>query len=246
MSVNAMEQVILALDFPSLKMAESFLPNLPELVWVKVGMELYYHQGPQVIYRLKELGYKVFLDLKLHDIPNTVKQATRALVGSGVDMLNFHAFGGRAMLEAAVEGAHQAPGPNPLLIGVTILTSTDQQVLTAELGINRGISETVLAYAHLVQAAGLDGVVCSAQETKLLKKELGPDLLTVTPGIRLAGANPDDQKRITTPQEAKLNGSDFLVIGRALTQAKDPQATWSQIKAQLITAAKEEVLYGQE
>lgn len=226
------ECIILALDFPGKKEAFDFLPHLPELSWVKVGMELFYREGPGIVYDLKNAGYKVFLDLKLHDIPNTVGRATRVLAGLGADMLNYHAAGGSAMLAAAAEAALRSPRP-PLLIGVTQLTSTTQKVLEEEIGVYQPLEQVVLHYARLAKAAGFQGVVCSAQETPLLKRELGRDFLTVTPGIRLAGEETQDQRRVTTPAEALAFGSDYLVIGRTLTRAKDPAQVWESIKSEL-------------
>lgn len=231
--MSATDKLILALDFPSLADAEKCLARLPQLKWVKVGMELFYAEGPQVVRTLKERGYNIFLDLKLHDIPNTVYGGTKSLLNLGANMLNYHVAGGRAMLEAAVQAATEFSGPKPILIGVTQLTSTNQGVLEEEILIRQPLSEVVLSYASLTKEAGLDGVVCSAQETPEIKEQVGSDFLTVTPGIRLSAETAQDQKRVVTPKAALDNGSDFLVIGRPLTRAQEPEAVWAEIQRQL-------------
>lgn len=232
--MNPMDKIILALDFPTLAEAETCLQKLPELTWVKVGMELFYAEGPQVIRNLKDRGYKVFLDLKLHDIPNTVYSATKSLLSLGADMLNYHVAGGKAMLAAAVQASTEMPGKQPILIGVTQLTSTDQITLEREIGITRPLAEVVLSYASLAKETGLHGVVCSALETTAIKGQMGADFITVTPGIRLETADTQDQKRVVTPKQALEYGSDFLVIGRPLTKAAQPTAAWEEIKRQLL------------
>lgn len=232
--MKPMDKIILALDFPNLAAAEQCLAQLPELTWVKVGMELFYSEGPQIVRTLKDRGYKVFLDLKLHDIPNTVYSATKSLLGLGADMLNYHVAGSRAMLAAAVQAGTETPGKRPILLGVTQLTSTDQVTLEKEIGITRPLGEVVLAYAQLAKESGLHGVVCSALESRAIKDHCGAEFITVTPGIRLAAEDAQDQKRVVTPKQASASGSDFLVIGRPLTKAAEPAAVWEEIKKQLL------------
>lgn len=234
-SANWRERIIVALDFPGIEETFAFLKKVEGHVrYVKVGMELYYAVGPQIVTSLKEKGFKVFVDLKVHDIPNTAKGAMKSLARLGADLVNVHAAGGRAMMQAAREGleAGTAPGTQrPLLIGVTMLTSTSREMMNSELLIQGTVEETVLAYARLTKEAGLDGVVSSPWEVPVLKRELGAEFLTVTPGIRPHGAEAGDQTRITTPEEAFRLGSDFIVMGRAITGASDPLAVWEQILA---------------
>lgn len=220
--------VIIALDFESGEKALAFLDQFPqgEKPYVKIGMELFYAQGPDIVRQVKGRGHRVFLDLKLHDIPNTVKKAMRVLSALDVDMVNLHAAGTADMMRAALEGLVRPDGSRPILLAVTQLTSTSQERMEKELLIQRPIAQVVASYARLAQSAGLDGVVCSPLEAALVKESCGADFLTVTPGIRFAGAQADDQKRIMTPALAREGGSDFIVVGRPITQAPDPVAAY--------------------
>ena len=220
--------VIIALDFESGEKALAFLDQFPqgEKPYVKIGMELFYAQGPDIVRQVKGRGHKVFLDLKLHDIPNTVKKAMKVLSALDGDMVNLHAAGTADMMRAALEGLVRPDGSRPILLAVTQLTSTSQERMEKELLIQRPIAQVVASYARLAQSAGLDGVVCSPLEAALVKESCGADFLTVTPGIRFAGAQADDQKRIMTPALAREGGSDFIVVGRPITQAPDPVAAY--------------------
>jgi len=225
-------KIIVALDYPQASSALALAAQLdPQLCRLKVGKELFTSAGPRLVEQLVDRGYGVFLDLKFHDIPNTVAKACQAASRLGVWMLNVHATGGRAMMQAARSGVDQS-GRNPLLIAVTILTSMDQTVLE-EIGFSGSIEQTVLRLAGLAQESGLDGVVCSAQETPDLRKSLGPDFCLVTPGIRPAGASSDDQSRIATPAEALNQGSSYLVIGRPITQAENPLQALQNISQEI-------------
>ena len=220
--------VIIALDFESGEKALAFLDQFPqgEKPYVKIGMELFYAQGPDIVRQVKGRGHKVFLDLKLHDIPNTVKKAMKVLSALDVDMVNLHAAGTADMMRAALEGLARPDGSRPILLAVTQLTSTSQERMEKELLIQRPIAQVVASYARLAQSAGLDGVVCSPLEAALVKESCGAGFLTVTPGIRFAGAQADDQKRIMTPARAREGGSDFVVGGRPITQDPDPVAAY--------------------
>jgi len=219
--------VIIACDFASAKETLRFLEQFgSERPFLKIGMELYYAEGPQIVTALKDRGHGVFLDLKLHDIPNTVKKAMRVLSGLGADIVNLHAAGTRAMMEAALEGLTRPDGTRPKLIAVTQLTSTDQTSMEQELLIREPIDEVVLHYARNAKAAGLDGVVCSPLEAGKVHKACGDGFLAVTPGVRFADGDAGDQKRVTTPARAKELGSDYIVVGRPITQADDPAAAW--------------------
>lgn len=219
--------VIIALDFPSKADTLGFLDKFPdEKPFVKIGMELYYAEGPQIVKDIKARGHKVFLDLKLHDIPNTVKRAMRVLSGLGVDMVNLHAAGAIPMMRAALEGLTREDGTRPLLIAVTQLTSTSETQLHDELLISASMPETVIRYAKNAQEAGLDGVVCSPLEAALVKEACGEAFQTVTPGIRFADSAADDQQRVMTPAKARLTGSDYIVVGRPITQADDPVSAY--------------------
>ena len=222
------KDVIIALDFDSKEKTLAFLDQFPqgEKPYVKIGMELFYAQGPDIVRQVKGRGHKVFLDLKLHDIPNTVKKAMKVLSALDVDMVNLHAAGTADMMRAALEGLVRPDGSRPILLAVTQLTSTSQERMEKELLIQRPIAQVVASYARLAQSAGLDGVVCSPLEAALVKESCGADFLTVTPGIRFAGAQADDQKRIMTPALAREGGSDFIVVGRPITQAPDPVAAY--------------------
>ena len=229
------KDVIIALDFSSEKTTMDFLDLFKETKpFVKIGMELFYSTGPQMIRKIKERGHKIFLDLKLHDIPNTVNRAMKALSALDVDMCNLHASGGKAMMEAAITGLMRADGTRPLLIAVTQLTSTDQERMERELLIHEPIERVVLHYAENAAKAGLDGVVCSPREAGIIHALCGADFLTVTPGVRFADAASDDQKRVTTPAEAKKLGADYIVVGRPITQADDPVAAYARCKAEFV------------
>lgn len=220
---------ILALDFPGEKEVFDFLKQFNEPLFVKIGMELYMQEGPDIVRKVKDLGHDIFLDLKLHDIPNTVGSAMKGLAKLGVDLVNVHAAGGRPMMEAALEGL-EAGTPtgkeHPALIAVTQLTSTTEEQMQAEQQIALSLQESVLHYASLTKQAGLQGVVCSVHEAKAIAEVCGDDFLRVTPGIRLAGGAAHDQKRIATPDGAKRDGSSLIVVGRAVTGAQDPVAAY--------------------
>lgn len=221
------KDVIVALDFPGETEAMTFLDRLGGLrPYVKIGMELFYAAGPGIVARLKERGHRVFLDLKLHDIPNTVGRAMGVLSSLGADMLNLHAAGGSEMMRAALESVTRPDGSRPLLIAVTQLTSTSAEMLKKELLIDTPLESTVLRYARLAQESGLDGVVCSALETQRIRAELGGAFVTVTPGIRFADSAKDDQVRITTPEKARAYGSDYIVVGRPITASADPEQAY--------------------
>ena len=229
--------VIIALDFPSGAEVYAFLDKLGDRrPYVKVGMELFYAEGPQIVRELKRRGHKVFLDLKLHDIPNTVRGAMRSLRDLGVDMVNLHAAGTRAMMEAALEGLTREDGTRPLLIAVTQLTSTSEQQLHDELGIAASMEETVRRYALNARAAGLDGIVCSPREATAVKSACGASFITVTPGVRFAGGAADDQARVTTPEKARLGGSDYIVVGRPITRADDPAEAYDHCAREFLGA----------
>lgn len=217
------KDVIIACDFNSRQEVLSFLDRFSDKKpFVKIGMELFYAEGPDIVREIKARGHKIFLDLKLHDIPNTVKKAMSVLSGLDVDMCNVHASGTKAMMEAALQGLTRADGTRPLLIAVTQLTSTDQERMQKELLIGESLEETVMKYAQNSMEAGLDGVVCSPLESGKVKERCGNSFLTVTPGVRFAEGSADDQARITTPARAAQLGSDYIVVGRPITQAEEP------------------------
>ncbi len=221
------KDVIIACDFSSKKAVFDFLDKFgDEKPYVKIGMELYYAEGPAIVKELKERGHKIFLDLKLHDIPNTVKKAMNVLSRLDVDMCNLHASGTIAMMEAAIEGLTREDGTRPLLIAVTQLTSTDSERMERELLIKEPIDKVVMHYASNAKAAGLDGVVCSPLEAGKVHEVCGKDFFTVTPGVRFADGDVGDQKRVTTPEKAKEIGSDYIVVGRPITAAEDPVAAY--------------------
>lgn len=227
--------VIVACDFPSYSETIAFLSRFgPERPYLKIGMELYYAEGPNIVRELKTRGHKLFLDLKLHDIPNTVKRAMHVLSALDVDMVNLHAAGTHAMMEAALEGLTRPDGSRPLLIAVTQLTSTDRESLRWELLIERPMEEVVLSYAKNAADAGLDGIVCSPLESGIVHECCGQDFLTVTPGVRFSEGSAGDQKRVTTPAEAKVLGSDYIVVGRPITRADDPVAAWQRCRADFL------------
>lgn len=220
------KDVIIALDFAGMDETVAFLSQFKdEKPFVKVGMELFYAEGPSAVHKLREMGHKIFLDLKLHDIPNTVKKAMRVLSSLDVDMCNLHAAGTRAMMEAAVEGLTRPDGTRPILLAVTQLTSTDEERMRRELLIPHTVAEVVESYAANAKSAGVDGVVCSPLEAKIVKAACGKDFYTVTPGIRFADGELGDQKRVTTPAAAR-EFSDYIVVGRPITAAKDPVAAY--------------------
>ncbi len=221
--------VIIACDFNSREETLNFLEKFKdEKPFVKIGMELFYAEGPAIVKEIKKRGHRIFLDLKLHDIPTTVKKAMRVLSALDVDMTNLHAGGTVAMMEAAVEGLMRPDGTRPLLIAVTQLTSTGEDALKRDLLIERPMEEVVLHYAQNAKAAGLDGVVCSPLEAGAVHKACGNGFLTVTPGVRFAEAGKDDQSRVATPERARGLGSDFIVVGRPITQAEDPVAAYQR------------------
>lgn len=213
------KDVIIALDFPNGKETIEFLDKFDEKLFVKVGMELFYSEGAGIIKEIKKRGHKIFLDLKLHDIPNTIESSMRVLSKLDVDMVNVHASGTISMMEAAVKGLGK---DRPLIIAVTQLTSTDQKRMEEELLIMEPIDKVVLKYAENAKKAGLDGVVCSPLESPLIHKNLGADFITVTPGVRLKGDTKGDQVRVTTPKKAKELTSDYIVVGRSITRADNP------------------------
>lgn len=227
--------VIVALDFPSAKEVYSFLDKFEEeKLFVKIGMELFYAEGPEIVKEIKRRGHKIFLDLKLHDIPNTVMKAMASLSKLDVDMCNLHAGGGSEMMKAALKGLTRADGTRPLLIAVTQLTSTDSDMLKNELLISESMEKTVESYALNALNSGLDGVVCSPLEAAKVHSACGNSFLTVTPGVRFAGGEKGDQKRVTTPEEARKIGSDYIVVGRPITAAFDPVAAYKLAKKQFL------------
>ena len=205
-----------------------------EKPFVKIGMELYYAEGPSIVRELKARGHQVFLDLKLHDIPNTVKKSMAVLSGLGADIINLHAAGTRAMMEAALEGLTRPDGTRPLLIAVTQLTSTSEERMREELLIDRPMDKVVLSYAQNAKAAGLDGVVCAPREAGKVHMACGADFLTVTPGIRFADGDKGDQVRVMTPADAKIAGSDYIVVGRPITEALDPVIAYQRCVAEFV------------
>ena len=217
-----MSDVIIACDFSSKEETLKFLDQFKEeKPFVKIGMELFYAEGGEIVKEIKKRGHKIFLDLKLHDIPNTVYKAMKNVAALGVDMTNVHAFGSIEMMKAAKKAINEV-NPETKLIAVTVLTSSDQNVLDNELMIDGNINDVILKYASNTKEAGLDGVVCSPLESKIIKEKCGEDFLTVTPGIRFADDAKGDQKRVTTPAMAKEIGSSYIVVGRSITGAKDP------------------------
>lgn len=217
------KDVIIACDFGSGKETVAFLEKLgKKRPYVKIGMELYYAEGPSIVKKLKERGHKVFLDLKLHDIPNTVNKAMKVLAGLDIDMCNVHAAGTVEMMEAALKGLERPDKERPLLIAVTQLTSTTQEKMEDDLLIDEDMEKVVAHYAHNAMVAGLDGVVCSPLEAQKVHGICGENFLTVTPGVRFAEDSKDDQARVTTPAMAKKMGSDYIVVGRSITGASDP------------------------
>jgi orotidine-5'-phosphate decarboxylase len=227
--------VIIACDFPSKEKTVDFISHFKGYSpYFKIGMELFYAEGPQIVYEIKNRGYKVFLDLKLHDIPNTVKKAMSSLSKLDVDICNLHAAGGSEMMKYALEGLTRADGSRPLLIAVTQLTSTSEERMRNELLIEKPLKEVVMSYAKTASDSGLDGVVCSPLEVPEVKAACGKSFLTVTPGIRFADGEVGDQVRITTPAKANELGSDYIVVGRPITAADDPLAKYIECIEQFV------------
>ncbi len=221
--------VIIACDFSTKEDVFSFLDKFEDVKpFVKIGMELFYAEGPEIVKEIKKRGHKIFLDLKLHDIPNTVKKSMSVLSKLDVDMTNLHASGTVAMMEAAIEGLTREDGTRPILIAVTQLTSTSEERLKTDLLINESMENTVMHYAHNAKIAGLDGVVCSPLEAGKVHEKCGKDFVTVTPGVRFADSDKGDQVRVMTPAEAKKIGSDYIVVGRPVTAAADPVAAYKR------------------
>ena len=227
-----MSRTIVALDFSSKEEVVNFLSQFDEPIYVKIGMELTYACGLDIVKTVKDMGHNIFLDLKLHDIPNTVKGGMKNLAKLGVDITNVHASGGVAMMKAAKEGLTLGANgeKTPMCIAVTQLTSTSKEAMNDELGIPGEVIDCVVKYALNAKEAGLDGVVCSVHEAKAIKEACGPDFLTVTPGIRLATDSVDDQKRVATPAYAKEQGCDYIVVGRSITKSENPKATYDLIE----------------
>ena len=221
--------VIIACDFKNKEETLEFLSKFKdEKLYLKIGMELFYAEGPEIVKELKKKGHKIFLDLKLHDIPNTVEKAMERLSNLNIDMTNVHASGTIKMMEAGLKGLTKEDGTRPLLIAVTQLTSTSQETMEEDLLIKENIEEVVMHYAENSKKAGLDGVVCSPLEVKAVKNRCGTDFLTITPGIRFSTDSKDDQSRITTPAKAKELGSDYIVVGRPITKAQNPVEAYNK------------------
>ena len=229
------KDVIIACDFASKKEVFDFLDKFTdEKPFVKIGMELYYAEGPEIVREIKKRGHKIFLDLKLHDIPTTVMKAMKVLSRLDVDMTNLHAAGTKRMMEAAITGLTREDGSRPMLIAVTQLTSTDQEAMENDLLIKEPIDQVVMHYAHNAMEAGLDGVVCSPLEAGKVHDTCGAGFVTVTPGVRFADGDVGDQKRVMTPAEAKKIGSDYIVVGRPITAAEDPVAAYRRCVAEFV------------
>ena len=229
------KDVIIACDFDSAEKTFAFLDQFKdEKTFVKIGMELYYAEGPSIVREIKKRGHKIFLDLKLHDIPNTVKKSMAVLSRLDVDMTNLHAAGTVRMMQAAIEGLTREDGSRPMLIAVTQLTSTDQESMEKDLLIKEDIAEVVMHYAHNAKLAGLDGVVCSPLEAGKVHERCGEGFVTVTPGVRFADGDVGDQKRVMTPAAAKEIGSDYIVVGRPITAAPDPVAAYRRCIAEFV------------
>jgi len=230
-------EIIIAMDLPDKAAVDNFVDKFPasESLYLKVGMELYYKEGPAIVTYLKEKGHRIFLDLKMHDIPNTVKSAMRQIASLGIDLTNLHAAGGKKMMEAAVEGLTlgSPDGKRPLIIAVTQLTSTSKDEMNSEQRIPGEVADSALNYARLSKEAGLDGVVCSAHEARSVHELCGDDFIALTPGIRLESDDPHDQKRVATPRFAKEEGSNYIVIGRSVTQVENPYEVYQRIQAEL-------------
>lgn len=233
------KDIIIALDFKNELSALSFLEKFGHLrPYVKVGMELFYAEGPRLVRMLKNRGHEVFLDLKLHDIPNTVKSGMRSISSLGADMVNLHASGGSVMMKAALEGLTREDGSRPILLAVTQLTSTSEELMQSELLINETLENAVISYAKNAAGCGLDGVVCSPLEGGGVKEACGKEFLTVTPGIRFADSAKDDQKRITTPAKARELGSDYIVVGRPITAEDHPLEAYERCMEEFLGGKK--------
>ena len=229
------KDVIIACDFDSAEKVFAFLDKFTDVKpFVKIGMELYYAEGPHIVKQIKARGHKIFLDLKLHDIPNTVKKSMAVLSNLDVDMTNLHAAGTTKMMEAAIEGLTRPDGTRPMLIAVTQLTSTDEETMRRDLLIEEPIDKVVMHYAKNAKNAGLDGVVCSPLEAAKVHDTCGKDFVTVTPGVRFADGDIGDQKRVMTPAQAKQIGSDYIVVGRPITAADDPVAAYNRCVAEFV------------
>ena len=231
------KDVIIACDFDSKEKVFAFLDKFnaeERKPFVKIGMELYYAEGPEIVKEIKRRGHKIFLDLKLHDIPNTVKKSMAVLSRLDVDMTNLHAAGTGRMMEAAIEGLTRPDGTRPMLIAVTQLTSTDEETMKADLLINEPIDKVVMHYASVAKRSGLDGVVCSPLEAGKVHDTCGREFVTVTPGVRFADGDIGDQKRVMTPAAAKEIGSDYIVVGRPITAAEDPVAAYRRCVAEFV------------
>ena len=229
------KDVIIACDFDSAEKVFAFLDKFTgRKPFVKIGMELYYAEGPSIVREIKKRGHKIFLDLKLHDIPNTVKKSMAVLSRLDVDMTNLHAAGTGRMMEAAIEGLTREDGTRPMLIAVTQLTSTDEETMKKDLLIDKPIADVVMHYAHNAKVAGLDGVVCSPLEAGKVHETCGAGFVTVTPGVRFADGDVGDQKRVMTPAEANKIGSDYIVVGRPITAAADPVAAYERCVAEFV------------
>ncbi len=229
------KDVIVACDFASAEATFAFLDKFADCArkpFLKIGMELYYAEGPSIVKEIKARGHKIFLDLKLHDIPNTVKKAMAVLSNLDVDITNLHAAGATAMMQGALEGLTRPDGTRPLLIAVTQLTSTDQETMERDLLINHPIDEVVMHYGETAKNAGLDGIVCSPLEAGKVHERCGEKFLTITPGVRFADGDIGDQKRVMTPAAAKEIGSDYIVVGRPITAAEDPVAAYERCVAE--------------
>lgn len=229
------KDVIIALDFDSREKVFNFLDMFDDKLYVKVGMELFYKEGPSIIKEIKDRGHKIFLDLKLHDIPNTVKSATKSIMSLETDMINYHIAGGAKMLKDATDAAKDI-NKDVITLGITVLTSTSEKVLHDEILVDEKLSleEAVISYAQLGKDNGLNGVVCSALEVPAIKKALGKDFICVTPGIRLSQNSNDDQERIVTPANARELGSDYIVVGRPITKSENPVESYKEIKRMFI------------
>ena len=231
-----MKDLIIAMDFPSKEKADEFLINFKgQKLFLKIGMELFYKEGPQIVKEYKKLGHKIFLDLKLHDIPNTVKSATKSLIDLDVDMINFHISGGFNMLKEANEVIINS-NKNIIALGVTMLTSNDENIMHKEIKIDNNLSlnDVILSYANLAKNAGLQGIVCSALEVPKIKENLGENFVTVTPGIRPKSSQSDDQKRVVSPSDARNLGSDYIVVGRPITKSENPLVAYRKIKKEFL------------
>ena len=229
------KDVIIACDFASKEATLNFLDKFTDVKpFVKIGMELFYAEGPAIVREIKARGHKIFLDLKLHDIPNTVKKSMAVLSHLDVDMTNLHAAGTITMMQGALEGLTRPDGTRPLLIAVTQLTSTDQERMENDLLIKEPIDKVVMHYANNAKIAGLDGVVCSPLEAGKVHDTCGKEFLTVTPGVRFADGDVGDQKRVMTPEQAKKIGSDYIVVGRPITAAEDPVAAYKRCVAEFV------------